>query len=98
MKIVRVGYSRLYNAGGCSLLGREEILMRLSVGEIEVQAYVGPKKRHIVLGMKVGPREPIDEKLRTHVSRERAYEIPSPEIFPADLYTELIATQALEIE
>jgi hypothetical protein len=98
MKTVRVGYSRLYNAEGCSLSRREEVFMRFNVGDIEVQAYVGPKKRHVVLSMKVGPKKPKDEKVRTRVSREGEYEIPSPEIFPADLYTELIATQALEIE
>src|SRR2546428_4300191 len=49
--------------------------------------------------MKVGPQEPIDEKLRSsYVTREREYDVPSPEIFPADLYTELVATQVIEVE
>src|SRR6266536_873561 len=98
MKTVRIGYSRLYNARGCSLSGSEEILMRFNFGDIEVQAYVGPKRKHTVLSMKVGPAVPKDERVRTRASRERAYEVPSPEIFPADLYTELIASRSLEVE
>src|SRR5258708_38360165 len=99
MKTVRVGYSRLYNAGGCSLLGREEMNMRFDFGGMNVIAHVGSKTRHIVLSMKVGPHEPMDEKLRSsHVTRERGYDVPSPEIFPADLYTDLVATQVIEVE
>ena len=99
MKKVRVGLGRLYNAHACSLLGRKEIDMGFHFGAIDVHAYVGPKTRHIVLAMKVGPDKPIDEKLRSsHVTRERGYDVPSPEIFPADLYAELVATQLLEVE
>lgn len=73
--------------------------MRFRFGKIDVQAYVGPKTRHLVMAMKVVPQQPIDEKLRSgYVTRERAYDVPSPEIFPADLYTELVATQLLEVD
>jgi hypothetical protein len=99
MKTVRVGYGRLYNAGHCSLLGREEVNMRFDLEGVNVLAHVGPKTRHIVLTMKVGHDEPMDEKLRSgYVTRERGYDLPSPEIYPANLYAELVATQAIEVE
>jgi len=72
--------------------------MRFNFKDIEVCVYVGSKKKHTVLSMKVGPPVATDEKVLTRASREREFEVPSPEIFPADLYTELIASQALEVE
>ena len=72
--------------------------MRFRVGDIDVDAYVGPHKRHVVFGAKVRSPVPKGERVPYRVSQEREHEVPSPEIFPADLYTELIATQALEVE
>jgi hypothetical protein len=98
MKTVRVGYSRLYNARGCSLLGRDEVLLRFTFGAIDVEAYVGPNKRHTILGFKVGPPLPKDPTVRERMSQARGYDWPPPEKFPADLYTELVATEAIEID
>ena len=72
--------------------------MRFGFGDIGVDAYVGPNKKHTVLRLKVGPPVPMNQEVRNRTSREREFEVPSPEVFPADFYTELIATQQLEIE
>lgn len=98
MKTVRIGYGRLYNALGCSLLGGEEVLLTFSLGAIHVGAYVGANPRHIVAAVTIGPAEPKDAKARGRVSPARGYELPSPEKHPADLYTELVATEAIEVD
>jgi hypothetical protein len=97
MKTVRVDYSRLYHARGCSLLGRDEVLLRFTFGAIDVEAYVGPNPRHVTASFKAS-LVPKDVKLRGRVSRAREYDLPSPEKFPADLYTKLVATQAIEVD
>jgi hypothetical protein len=84
MKSVRVGYSKIYNARGCSLLGRDEILLRFPVGAINVEVYVGPNPRHIIAGFKIGSEETKDANDRGLVSRGKEYEQPSRENFPAD--------------
>jgi hypothetical protein len=98
MKTVRVGYGRLYNARGCSLFGRDEVLLKFAFGIIDVEAYVGPNPRHIIAGFKIGPAEAKDSKVCGRASRAREYELPSPEKFPADLYTELVATESIEVD
>jgi hypothetical protein len=98
MTTVRIGYSRLYNARGCSLRGRDEVLLRFTFGTINVEAYVGPNPRHIIAAFKIGPAEPKDATVRGRVSRAREYELPFPETFPTDFYTELVATEAIEVD
>jgi hypothetical protein len=98
MKTVRVGYSRLYNAQGCSLLGRDEVLLRFNFGTMDVEAYMGPNPRHIILRFRVGPSQPKDHKIRKRELKQRGYDLPPSERFPADFYTELVATQAIEID
>jgi len=98
MKTVRVGHSRLYNARGCSLLGRDEVLLRFTFGAIDVEAYVGPNPRHIILGFKVGPPQPKAPEVRDRLARARGYDWPPPEKFPADLYTELAATEEIQVD
>jgi hypothetical protein len=98
MKTARVGYSRLYNARGCPLLGRDELLLRFTFGAIDVEAYVGPNKGHTILGFKVGSPLPKDPTVRERMSQARGYDWPPPEKFPGDLYTELVATEAIEID
>ena len=97
MKTVRVGYSRLYNASRCSLLGRDEVLLRFTFGTIDVEAYVGPNPRHVIASFKAS-LVPKDAKAQGRVSRAREYESPSPEKFAADFYTELVATEAIEVD
>jgi hypothetical protein len=98
MTAVRIGYSRLYNARGCSLRGRDEVLLRFSFGTLDVEAYVGPNPRHIIAGFTIGPAKPKDAMVCSRVPQAREYELPSREIFPADLYTELVAKEAIEVD
>ncbi|WP_411725479.1 hypothetical protein [Methyloglobulus sp.] len=98
MKAVRVGYSKIFNASGCSLLGRDEILLRFNFSAINVEVYVGPNPRHMIASFTIGQEEPKDAKSIDHVSREQEYTTLSPENYPANLYTELVATQFIEVD
>jgi hypothetical protein len=96
MKIIRIGLGRLYNADGCSLLGRDEILLPFPLGSIEVLAYIGSKPRHIVGTFTIGSRQSHNPKAKDSVSLE--YVVPSPEKFPSDFYLELVAVQRIEVD
>jgi len=98
MKTVRIGHGRLYNARECSLLGRDEVLLRFPFGAIDVEAYVGPNPRHTILGFTVGPPQPKASEVWDRLSRARGYDWPPPEKFPADLYTELVAIEEIQVD
>jgi hypothetical protein len=98
MKTVLVGYSRLYNARGCSLLGNDEALLRFSVGAIEVEAYVGPTPRYSVAVFKIGPAEPKDPAARSRSPRGKEYDLPLRDNYPADIYTELVAKRSIDVD
>lgn len=46
----------------------------------------------------IAPPEPIDKTKPRKPTRARGREFPSPELFPADLYVELIASQEASVE
>ncbi|MGH8605337.1 MAG: hypothetical protein ACREXR_21870, partial [Gammaproteobacteria bacterium] len=99
MRSIRIGYVKLFNASGCTLSGREEVLLRLGIEEdVVVEAYVGPNCRHRVLLSQVGPPHPSSDKGKNYTTRAQSVTVPSPEVFPADLYAELVATQWIEVE
>ncbi len=43
MPFEKIGYRRLYDALGCSLVGKEEVRLSKLMGEIEVEIYFGPR-------------------------------------------------------
>jgi hypothetical protein len=98
MEKIKVGFGQLYNAKACKVIGAEEATYKFSFGEMEVVAILGPHARHIILGMKIGPSAPKDVQSSERITRAREYEIPSPDIFPADVYLELVATQMIDVE
>lgn len=98
MQTIRVGCGRLYNANGCSNLGRNEILISFPLGSITVEAYIGTNPRHNVLTWKVEPPRPQDLTTQKTISNMRGYVFPSPEKFPADFYMELVAVQGIEVD
>ena len=95
MEIVRVAYSRIYNARGFSLSGREEVHFKFSLEAIDVVANIGPNLRHIILSYTIGPERPIVAGADSRISRAQGHALPSPEEFPADIYTELVASEPL---
>ncbi len=98
MRSIRIGYVKLFNARGCTLSGRKEVLLRFKIEDVVVEAYVGPNCRHLVGSFQVGPERPTDDKGKNYTTRAQSFTVPSPEIFPADLYTELVATEWIEVE
>jgi hypothetical protein len=101
MKAIRVGRSRLYSvmAAADSLINRhDEALLRFRFGSIDVEAYLGPDPRHAVLTFKLDPPIPKDPKAPPCTSRRRGSEWPPPGEFPADFYTELVATETIEVD
>ena len=97
MKTVRIAYSRIYNAKGCSFLGHDECLLKFPLGTIKVEANIGPRLGHLVLAFKSGPERLTDPKAQKSVSREQEYQDPPPDKFPADVYKELNASQYIEV-
>jgi len=95
MQTIRIGLGRLYNADGFSLSGREELLLPFPLGSIEVEVYLGPKPRHLIGTITVGPRESQDANAGASNSRE--FVVPSPERFPTDFYTEFVAVRPIEL-
>jgi len=98
MQTIRVGLGRLYNASACSNLGRDEILLPFPLGSIEVRAYIGPNPQHIIGTWTVGPSQPQDPAAQKTVYVGREYVVPSPEKFPSDFYTELVAVQQIKVK
>ena len=98
MEKVKVGVGRLYNAKACTILGGKEFSCRFILGNIEVLATIGPNMRHLVMALKIYPAYPKDKKPSEHITRERVYEYPSPDIFPSDVYLELVATQMIDVK
>jgi len=98
MQTIRVGLGRLYNASACSNLGRDEILLPFPLGSIEVRAYIGPNPQHIIGTWTVGPPQPQDPAAQKTVYVGREYVVPSPEKFPSDFYTELVAVQQIKVK
>lgn len=98
IRSIRIGYVKLFNARGCTLSGGKEVLLRFEIEDVVVEAYVGPSYRHLVTVFQVGPECPTDDKGKSYTTRALSFTVPSPEIFPADLYTELVATQWIEVE
>ena len=96
MQTIRVGHCRLYNARGSSLVNGDEVILRFPFGTIDVEAYVGANPRHKIVVLTLG--HPPDKEVPVRASRERGYEVPSPERFPADLYTELVAAESIEVD
>jgi hypothetical protein len=87
MKEIRVGYSKIYNAEGCHLLGREEIILQFLVNEIEVRVFVGSEHKHLI------------SVFSESGSNNKSVQIhPAPKIYPADLYTEILALQTIPVE
>ena len=72
--------------------------MRFVLGEIEVKGTIGSGFKHVMLGLKFGPPRPNIEKPDSPPTLRRGYEMPSSELFPADLYVELIASQKIKLE
>lgn len=97
MKTVRVGFSRLYNAGMCELLNGEKIAFQFTFESIDVKAYIGPHHKHLVMSGTVGPPEPKDDSVPRKPTRARGYQFPRPDLHPADLYVELIASQSASV-
>jgi hypothetical protein len=98
MQTIRVGLGRLYNASACSNLGRDEILFPFPLGSIEVRAYIGPNPQHIIGTWTVGSPQPQDPAAQKTVYVGREYVVPSPEKFPSDFYTELVAVQQIKVK
>jgi hypothetical protein len=57
-----------------------------------------PPNGPIVTSFQVGPEHSPDDKGKNYTTRARSFTVPSLEIFSADLYTELVATQWIEVE
>lgn len=98
MQKIKVGYSRLYNAGACELMGRDYVAFNFRFDKVSVEAYIGPRAKHIVMTGTIAPPEPIVKTEPRKPTRARGREFPSPELFPADLYVELIASQEAPVE
>lgn len=98
MKEIKAGLGRIYNARKCSLLNTKELAMKFILSDIEVNAIVGPELRHSILGLPVGPPMPKDAEINKYITRAKRVEFPSPEVFPADMYLEIIATKRIIIE
>ncbi len=88
----------MYNAGACELLGDEDVAFKFVFDKVIVTAYIGPKARHLIMTGSIAPPEPIDKTKPRKPTRARGREFPSPELFPADLYVELIASQEASVE
>jgi hypothetical protein len=87
MKEIRIGYSKIYNAEGCNLLGRKEIILQFLVNGIEVRVFVGSEHKHLI------------SVFSESGSNNKSVQIhPTPKIYPADLYTEILALQTLQVE
>jgi hypothetical protein len=63
-----------------------------------VRAYIGPNPQHIIGTWTVGPSQPQDPAAQKTVYVGREYVVPSPEKFPSDFYTELVAVQQIKVK
>lgn len=98
MQTIQVGFSRLYDAGICELLGGENVQFNFLLDNVSVEAYIGHRPKHSMVS--------FDPK-----SHGRSYTMPTNEtmrltgrialartLHPADLFVELIASQKASVD
>jgi hypothetical protein len=98
MEKIRIGFSRIYNAGACSIEVGDEVSMQLQFDKFDIFVHAGTGLKHPVFTLKLGPPVPKDEQSPKKVTRAKGQQIPAEADFPADFYVEIIVNEWIEVD
>ena len=98
MKTIVVGFSRLYNAGMCELLGGENVAFNFHFDNVSVEAYIGHRPKHSVMSFEPGSPERAYTMRTNETMRLKGRIALGKHLHPADLYVELIASQKAHVD
>lgn len=98
MKSIKIGLGRIYNSDQISLPANYPgMIIRIEIQDIEVRFYVGSSLRHVVLDHAITP-VCANEDAEFVDSRQPRIDSQLPRgSFPANCYTEVVATSFIEI-
>src|ERR1051325_1150311 len=90
-----IGYRRLYDSIGCSLVDREELQISFALGNLHIEVYLGPKpKRGITVSQSGKYIVPGEASLMITAEYKKDATESS---YPRHFFTEIICSKLVEV-
>ncbi len=98
MAHILIGLGRFYAAHAIDEMQHDRTVVRTQLGATRISVGIGAQTSHGIMCFASDPAQPRDSEVAPWESRRPQLQHPPAQVFPADAYVEIVATEKLEVE